>query len=297
MTGEGGVRRQLQAADGRRLEVLDGGAAGGPAIVVHSGTPGSCLQAPAWADDAGRRGLRLVSYSRPGYGRSQRLPGRSVAQAAADVALIADGLGLDRFATWGISGGGPHALACAARLPGRVVAAATISGPAPFGAPGLDWLAGMGESNVEEFQLALTGDQAAILAAAEAAARELRAAGPEELLERMASLLSDPDAALVRGPFGIYLAACFAEGLAPGGAGVADDDLAFATNWGFEMDQIRVPVQVWQGGQDLMVPAAHGAWLAEHIPGAEAHLEPGSGHMSVVAERIGEVHEWLARCL
>lgn len=287
-------RHRVRTADGRNLDVMDAGDPTAPVVYYHHGTPGSCILAPDWVEDATARGLRLIGHSRPGYGRSDRVEGRTVGQVASDVTAVLDHLGVGRFATWGISGGGPHALACAALLPDRVVAAASISGVAPYGVDGLDWVEGMGELNVEEFQVAISGDRAAVLASADAMAASLRGAGPERLAQEMATLLTPVDAAVMDTSFGEFLAASTREGLVRGGAGSADDDLAFLAPWGFEVSSISVPVQIWQGEQDLMVPAAHGAWLAAHIPGAEAHLEPELGHLTIAAARIGEVHSWLA---
>ncbi|MGC8474424.1 MAG: alpha/beta fold hydrolase [Candidatus Dormibacteria bacterium] len=284
----------MQTPDGRTLDVMDVGEPTGAVVYYHHGTPGSCLLAPAWVEDAISRGLRLIGHSRPGYGGSDRLEGRTVGQVASDVAAVLDHLGVARFATWGVSGGGPHALACAALLPDRVVAAASISGVAPYGVDGLNWVEGMGELNVQEFQVAISGDRAAVLASADAMAGAFRGAGPGQLAQEMATILSPVDAAAMDTSFGQFLVASTAEGLRRGGAGSADDDLAFLAPWGFDVSSITAPVQVWQGEQDLMVPAAHGAWLAAHIPGAEAHLEPPLGHLTITATRIGEVHSWLA---
>ncbi len=283
----------IDTADGRQLEVFEAGSTLGPAIVVHHGTPGSGLLAPAWVENAGQLGLRLVGFSRPGYSRSSRRAGRSVAQVVDDVVVVADALGLDKLATWGISGGGPHALACAALLPERVVAASCISGVAPYLAEGLDWTEGMGEANVEEFGLATGGNDGRLMAALEAAAEGMRAASPQQMVGEMSSILSPEDEATMRGDFGLVVADQTRQGLADGPFGMFDDDLAFVSPWGFDPASIRVPTQVWQGGEDLMVPAAHGAWLAARIPGAEAHLDPTLGHLTVVATRISEVHRWL----
>src|SRR3954451_631593 len=135
----------VRTSDGRTLEVREVGDPDGPAIVAHHGSPGAGTFFRAEVDSARRRGLRLISYDRPGFGGSTPNPGRSVADAATDVGAILDALGVDRFATYGASGGGPHALACAALLPGRCLAAATIAGLAPYDAAGLDWMAGMGD--------------------------------------------------------------------------------------------------------------------------------------------------------
>jgi pimeloyl-ACP methyl ester carboxylesterase len=278
--------------DGRALRVREDGDPGGVPVIAHHGTPGSRLLYERWVEDATERGIRLIAYERPGYGGSDRHEGRSVAEAAADVEAIADALGLDRFLTQGRSGGGPHALACAALLPDRVAAAATLASVAPYGAAGLDFMAGMGEDNVEEFAAALEGpDKLAPLL--EAMAPHLLEADPHELAEGLRSLLSPPDVAVLNDGLAEELIGVTTEGIRAARDGWLDDDLAFTRPWGFELDSIEVPLKLWQGRQDLMVPAAHGEWLAAHIPGVEAVLSDEDGHLSIEHRRIGDVHAWL----
>lgn len=189
-------RSVISIGGGRRLEIAEGGDREGIPVIVHNGTPAGVGFLPAHLRDATSRGIRLITYARPGYGGSTRLPGRDVAQAAHDVRALADVLGLDRFLTWGISGGGPHALALAALLPERVVAAACLSGPAPHDAPGIDWMAGMGEGNVVEFGSALRGEsilRPMILEAAKGLAR----GGPANVVHEMASILPPQDTRLI----------------------------------------------------------------------------------------------------
>ena len=256
------------AAGGRQLEALAGGPPDGLTVVLHNGTPAGLMPAPAIAAAAAERGLRLVLYARPGYEGSTPDPGRRVAAAAADLAAVLDALGIAEFVTVGWSGGGPHALACAALLPGRCLAAATMAGAAPYQAEGLDWWQGMGSENLAEFQAALAGPEA-LTSFLEPAARE------------MASLTG---ADALTGEFADYLAASFRAAVAGGVAGWRDDDLAFVTDWGFTMADAAAgaPVAVWQGDQDMMVPWSHGQWLAAHIPRARAHLLPGEGHLTLV---------------
>ena len=135
--------RTVTTQDGRKLRISEAGQPDGIPVLVHHGTPGSRLLYQPWVEDAQSRGIRLISYERPGYGGSTPHPGRSVASVADDVSAIAEHLNLDLLCVWGASGGGPHALACAALLPDLVVAAAAIASPAPYHADGLDWLAGM----------------------------------------------------------------------------------------------------------------------------------------------------------
>ena len=288
--------RELTLPDGRTLEYLEAGAPDGPVLLAHHGTPGSRLRHRAEVEAAERLGVRLVAYSRPGYAGSSPQPDRSVADAAADAAALLDGIGAGRFATYGVSGGGPHALACAALLPERCAAAATVAGVGPFDAPGLDFLAGMGAGNVEEFGVATQGREPLEPFLRDEAAG-LSSVTPEMLREAAAPHLSDVDAAALTGELAEHMHATISDGLAPGIAGWADDDLAFVKPWGFDVGAIAVPVSVWQGDQDLMVPGAHGRWLSANVAGAEAFLLPEEGHLTLFANRIGDIHAWLAERL
>lgn len=281
----------ITTTDGRTLLVYEAGDQQGALVIVHHGTPCSGLLATPWAADAERRGIRLVAFDRPGYGGSTRRSGRSVADVAADTAAVADALGAERFRTWGVSGGGPHALACAALLSDRVLSAACLAGVAPYDAPSLDWMAGMGQDNVEEFEAALGGEEALseYLGAARA---ELLAATPEQLLGVMRSLLPPADVAVLTGERAAFLHAWMTHGLEPGYEGWLDDDLALTTAWGFTPDASRVPVLLMQGEQDLMVPFGHGRWLAAALPQAEAVLSADHGHLTLL-EDISRVHAWL----
>ena len=282
----------VEGPGGRTLRVLEDGDPGGVPLIAHHGTPGSRLLYRRWVDDAAERGIRLIAYDRPGYGGSDRHPGRSVADVAADVAAIADALGLDRILTQGRSGGGPHALACAALLGDRVAAAATLAAVAPYDAEGLDFLAGLGEDNVQELGAAVEGPEP-LSAFLETVAPHLLAADPRELAEGLKSLLSPPDVAVIDGGLAEELIAVTGEGIRATREGWLDDDLAFVKPWGFDLGSISVPLQLWQGRQDLMVPPAHGEWLAGHIPGVDVRLSDDDGHLSLEHLRIGEAHAWL----
>jgi len=282
------VSFSLTLAGGRSLAVDVSGPDGGTPLVVHHGTPGDRTQYPPFAEVAATRGLRYVSASRPGYGGSTRQPGRAVADCAADTAAVLDHLGAGRCYTVGISGGGPHALACAALLPERVLACATIAGAAPFDAEGLDFLAGMGRENHEELGAALAGP-AALEAYLEREAPTLARVTGEELATALGDLVSPVDAAALTGEFADFLAERLHRAVVGGIWGWFDDDMALTRPWGFRLDGVDVPVAIWQGGQDRMVPFAHGRWLAAHLPGATAMLLPGEGHLSIAVAKFGEV--------
>jgi pimeloyl-ACP methyl ester carboxylesterase len=266
--------------DGRSLDVGVSGRQDGIPLVFHHGTPGSVHQLRAMQRAVHNHGLRLVTFSRPGYGASTRQPGRKVVDVAGDVAAVLDHLGAPRCLVAGWSGGGPHALATGARLPEQVHGILCIAGVAPFDSAGLNFLAGMGEQNIEEFGLALEGEEALRLST-EAEAVDLRNADAPGLIEGMATLLANVDRAVLTDEFGEDMVANFAEGLRTGVDGWVDDDLAFVSSWGFTLNEIATPTFVWQGSEDLMVPLAHGQWLAEHIPGATPHLQQGEGHLSL----------------
>jgi pimeloyl-ACP methyl ester carboxylesterase len=283
--------RDLQL-DGRTLRIYDDGAPDGPVILHHHGTPAAGGPMAIWARDAHERGARLICYDRPGYGESTPAPGRTVATAAQDAAAIMDALEVERFATWGISGGGPHALACAARLPERVVAVASLGGVAPFDASGLNYFLGMGEDNLIEFGLTLAGREHIEPYCAHAAS-DLLTATPAGIAEAMASLVSAPDLEVLHDGFGRHLVATMSTTFAHGAGGWVDDDLAFVAPFGFEFEAISVPALVVHGRQDRFVPVAHGEWLADAIPGAQAWIWDEDGHLTLVANRVPAVHEWL----
>ncbi|PZF80105.1 alpha/beta fold hydrolase [Jiangella anatolica] len=260
--------RSIETADGRVLAVEEWGEPGGVPVVYAHGTPMSRLA--RHPDDALFTGLgiRLITFDRPGFGESTPRPGRRVVDVADDIATIADHLGLGRFPVFGVSGGGPHALAFAAVHPGRVTRVATLASTAPCDAPGLDWTAGMMEDNRRSAAAALRGRAAlaAHLASTESAdLRELLPAAEQEVLAR-------PDVQRM-------LSAAYAEALRPGLDGWVDDELAlYGLPWGFDPATISVPVSLWHGELDTVVPVAHSVWLAGRIPGAVLTRAPGAAH-------------------
>jgi pimeloyl-ACP methyl ester carboxylesterase len=285
-------RRTVTTPDGRPLDVHEGGDPRGVAVVAIYGTPSGGLIYEQHSDEAARQGIRLVSWARPGYAGSDPQPGRTVADVVPDAGAVADALGIERFGVWGVSGGGPHALALAALLPDRVPAAASLAGVAPWEAEGLDYLDGMGEANLEEFAAVLEG-RTALEPLLQAYRTAFATATGADLRREFATLLSEVDAAVASDDLADHLVGTMQAGLAHGVDGWADDDLAFVAPWGFDLDAIAVPVLIWHGEHDRFVPTSHGRWLAARVPGAEARISAEDGHLTLMAHRVGEVHDWL----
>ncbi len=284
----------VKLESGRVIDcVEDGDPHGFPLFVLH-GTPGSRLLFKPQVIHASENGIRLVSYSRPGYGHSTRNEGRRIADCAPDVRELADFLGLDRFAVMGFSGGGPHALACGALLPDRVTGAVSVAGTAPYGAEGIDFMAGMGEYNIEDFNL-LMGDQKKWEENNRKDIEMMRDRGREGMYEVLETLMSEPDRKAVSDDLRDFLYGQFIEGCEPDIYGLKDDNLAFLGPWGFDPSSIHVLVQIWQGSEDRFVPFSHGKWLAENIRNSEPHLVEGQGHLSLFVSAIPEIHGWVSR--
>jgi pimeloyl-ACP methyl ester carboxylesterase len=284
--------RTIATEDGRKLRINITGKPNGVPVLVLRGSPHSQLLYHRWAEDAESRGIQLIGYERPGYGASTPRRGRTIANGADDVAAIAKELGLNRILIWGVSGGGPHALACAALLPDLVVAAGVLASLAPYPAEGLDWFAGMGETNVTE-TLASLESRDACARVVEAEASQLLRGDPELLRQLLHSILSPVDAAVLTSGFANFVLGTYREGMSERRDGLVDDDMAFIRPWGFELSQIRIPVLLLHGEQDRMVPLSHGKWLASKIPNVEARFLPDDGHLTVSLNRIPEVHAWL----
>ena len=291
----GNVQRTVRTRDGRTLAVEDYGDPAGRPVLVHMGTPNSRHLYGRNVRDAAERGLRLICYDRPGYGQSSPQPGRTVADCADDVRAICAELGIDRLATWGISGGGPHVLACAALLPDLVSAVASLASPAPYGAEGLDYFAGMGQVNIDDTRLFLT-DEAAARAKMDKDRGEILATSSADAATGIESLLTPTDAAVLRGELAEYLVYSEQDGLAPGSEGWWEDN-CMVRPWGFDLADISVPVLLLHGRQDMFVPFGHGEWLAKHIPGVEARLLDDDGHLTLMQNRVPEVHAWLSEHL
>ena len=286
------IERVVRALDGRALAVEEGGDPGGHAVLVQAGMPCSRYLYGRHLADASERGIRLISYDRPGYGGSSVHRGRSVADCAADVRAIVDALRIERLAVWGVSAGGPHALACAGLLSDRVVAAATLASSAPFDAEGLDWFAGAGQDNVDDDRLALS-DPPAARAKLKRDRDDLLNTSVADFAAVYPTLFSPVDVAALSPELIEYNVRRLQAGLATGIEGWWDDALATLKPWGFSPEMIQVPVMVWHGRHDRAVPFQHGEWLARHLPNVEAHLSDEDGHLTLGQHRVPIVHEWL----
>ena len=272
----------LVLSEGRTLHVYDAPADerdGGLAVFWHHGTPNLGAPLEPLLAAAAERGIRWVSYDRPGYGGSTPRPGRDVSSAAADVAAIADALGLPRFAALGHSGGSAHALACGALLPERVVAVVSMSGLAPMTAEGLDWFAGMARGGAAELRAAMDGREALE-----------RFVGASEFDPE---LFTTADRAALDGPWSSVLTVV-KKALEGGTGGMIDDDLAYVAPWGFDTRDIETPVLFVHGGQDRIVPVSHAKWLAGRAPTSELRISRDDGHVSILDSAVAAL-DWIRR--
>jgi len=280
---------EVATADGRRLSARAAGPEDGAVVIYHSGTPGTRFMFDGYLEEGAERGLRHVCYSRPGYDGSDRLPGRSVADSSADTMAVADELGAERFYVVGHSGGGTPALSDAAQFPARVIAAAVLATFAPRGAEGLDWRAGTEGANGGELAALEAGD-AALERLLEGFARDFREVEHgSQVREAFQDTLCQADLGTLTGRFLRYQVESFPLAVRGGIWGWLDDDKAVWGDWGFDLADIAVPVSIWQGREDGIVPAAHAEWLAAHVPGARLHLLAEDGHLSVMRHHYGAI--------
>ena len=278
-----------KTADGRSLAFVERGAAEGAPVIVCHGTPGSRFARHPDPEIYARHGVRMVAYDRPGYGGSDPLEGRSVADAAADVAAIADELGFERFAVVGGSGGAPHALACGALLGDRVLRVGAMVTPAPSDTD-FDFFDGLADLNVKEFGAALEGKEA-IDAFIQPYVDALRS-DPDGVIDQIASELPEVDREVAsREEFRAIAREQWIEAVRQGVRGWADDDLAFAKSWGFELEDVEVEVALWQGELDVLAPRTHGVYVASRLPNARFEIVEGQGHFLV--DEWPAVLDWL----
>ena len=278
----------LKLTDGRFLEFFDNGIASTSAIVFHHGTPAHASLSNSWLEIAAAQGIRALSYSRAGYGISDRNEGRTVHSNNGDIRELLDSFGIRDFVSIGWSGGGPHALATSTLNGNKGVI--TLASVGQYGVDDLDFLAGMGPENEVEFGEALKGE-AQISAWMDANAEAFKSVTDTEIREALGGLIGDVDKKALDGVIADEYATATRKGLAVSFDGWIDDDIAFVHPWGFDLGAIQVPVLIWQGDDDFMVPHAHSYWLEKHIPTGTLHFVPGHGHISLIADYKNQIIE------
>jgi pimeloyl-ACP methyl ester carboxylesterase len=291
--GRAAVEQVVKAPDGRTLAVEITGAPAGEAVFLMHGTPGTLLGPRPRGIFLYRLGIRLISYNRPGYPGSDRLIGRNVADAAADVEVIADHFGIDKFSVIGRSGGAPHALACAAdkRLRDRLICAAALGGLAPYDAEDLDWYADMAESNVRAYRNAVYNLQA-LIAMINDQAQQVRD-NSQGLLNLLGPELTGSDRQVI-GDMALrrLIARTHVEALKESVDGWVDDVLALGHPWGVSFSDITEPVLLWHGGEDVFSPVSHTQWLHKQIPGAKLVILREAAHFGAI-KILPEILRWV----
>ncbi|MEY4398365.1 MAG: hypothetical protein RLZ53_941 [Actinomycetota bacterium] len=273
-------------SDGRKLELQIAGAPQSNAIVFHHGTPGASNTWTSWMIEVEKLGGFTFSYSRPGYGQSDRHEGRTVRDNASDIAEVLEILGITKIVSIGWSGGGPHALADSTLPQSRGVI--SIAGVGAYGANDLDFLDGMGEENHVEFGAAVQGPDS-IETWMKQYSPDIAVVTESQIIEAFGGLIGDADKKALREGAAEETAASYRKSLELSYYGWMDDDLAFVQPWDFDVTKISVPVELWQGNDDFMVPHAHGYWLEKHIPNAKLMFVPGEGHISLGATKRTEI--------
>lgn len=283
--------------EGLRLEILVLGPEEGYPLVFHSGSPSAAVPFAPLERALESAQMRMITYSRPGYGTSTPRPARdrpwTVADDVPDTVAVLDELGVGEFLTLGWSGGGPRALACAALLPQRCRAALSLAGVAPYGVAGLDWTAGMGPENVRDFEAARAG-RATLEPVIGSQVEQLSTVTAADIVGAFGELVDEVDARALTGEFAEYVAESFRRAFLQGGVGLLEDTMTLTHPWGFDVTEIDVPTSIWQGAHDLMVPFGHGQWLAAHVAGARVHLFDDQGHLTLfdrLDEMLAELRE------
>jgi pimeloyl-ACP methyl ester carboxylesterase len=273
-------------ADGRKVELLVAGTPQEKAVVFHHGTPGGTTTWESWLTEVEKQGGFAFSYSRPGYGQSDRHEGRTIIDNASDIEEILKHFGIEKTVSIGWSGGGPHALADTTLF--QNVAAISIAGVGTFGASDLNFLEGMGEENHVEFTAATEGP-AAIEAWMKENSPPIAVVTADQIVEAFGGLIGDADKKALNDGAAEGTAKSYRQALVESYYGWMDDDLAFVEPWGFDLASITKPVELWQGNDDFMVPHAHGYWLESKIPTAKLNFVPGEGHISLCENKRGAI--------
>lgn len=267
-----------------------GAPAGRPVLFFH-GLPGSRLQAALLHAPAAAAGVTLLAFDRPGFGGSSPQPGASIDDVAADALALADRLGWRRFATLGVSCGGPYALAMARRWPARVGAVGLLAGMGPMDRPALR----RGQLPVLRLMFALGRWRPALVSPLLALDAWLFRRDAARAVQALAALLAPPDRALLaadatlRAAFAASLAEAYRQGI----AGALGEVARIARHRDAALDGIDAPVHVFQSGHDRHVPPAMGRHQAQRLAHGRLHECPDDGHLSVVVHRAADC----LRCL
>lgn len=277
---------QFLLRDGRTLDLLDNHHKSDSAVLFHHGTPGNSTSWREWIEELSGGQMRAIAASRPGYGQSDRHQGRKIVDVVDDLSQVLDQFEVTKFVSVGWSGGGPHALAMS--LDKRCAGVITLAGVGQYGQPDLDFLNGMGPENIEEFGIALKGEGPLRdwMNANAVGMQHVTGAG---LREAFGGLIGKADKEVLDGDFAEEMAAGMRRALSRGFDGWIDDDLAFVQEWGFDLGAINIPVLLWQGDDDFMVPHSHSRWLASKIPTAQLNFIPDNGHISLIVKHRDEI--------
>ncbi len=285
---------EFQLRDGRILDLLDNHHKSESAVLFHHGTPGNSTSWSEWVREFSGRSIRAIAASRPGYGQSDRHAARKVVDVVSDLSQMLGHFEIKRFVSVGWSGGGPHALAMS--LDKRCGGVITLAGVGKYDQPDLDFLNGMGPENIDEIGVALQGEEP-LRNWMNANALEMQKVTGPELRSALAGLVGKADKEVLLGDFAEEMAAGMRRALSRGFDGWIDDDLAFVQEWGFDLNEINIPVQVWQGDDDFMVPHSHSYWLASKIPTSELKFVPENGHISLMVNHRVEILDKIDRFL
>ena len=279
----------ISTPDGRELWLESSGSPLGKTLLFHNGTPTSRKLFQEMVVEGTDRGAHLICYERPGYGGSTPHPGRSIADSVKDVLAIATYFRKERIAVWGISGGGPHAIAAAVLLPELVCAAATFASLAPITAPHFDFFQGMSEKKARERKLYFS-DEVAFQNYLRESRQEILSANSHYLSAKLAAMA--PEVRVSRS-FYEFSYETMRRAVEKGIEGYLEDYQAFFSEWGLDLSQNTVPIQLWHGRNDSDVPFHHSVWLSEAIPHSELNLTSTDGHFSILEKHRVRVMEWL----
>jgi len=281
-----GTQQRFRLPDGRYLGYAEYGDAGGLPVFYFHGFPGSRLEARLARHQAVSLGIRLISVDRPGYGLSEEKRRRTLLDWVDDTVQLADFLDIRRFSAVGVSGGGPYAAACAFKIPHRLKKVAIVCGLGPV-------VSSNGRIKTAEpiaTGLMLAGRFPNLAQMSFAPAALMYRRHPALMLRLISLRLAGCDRRALQLP-GLHELLCdsFREAFRRSLLGPARDLVIYGRDWGFALQDIRVPTWLWHGEQDAVVPPAMGHLLAREIPNCRAVFCPQDGHFSIITNRLGEI--------